>query len=118
MSMCLWPWPWWAGGVCVVCVVCVVCGCWVWCVLGLSVVGLGLVVAGVVCVGGWALWEMGMWVSVVSGMWSVWVVDGVGCDWALVVGWWAVVLVWLCMWVLVGGGVWGGVGWLWGIGIW
>ena len=49
-----------------------------------------------------------MCVSVVSGMWSVWVVDGVVCDWALVVGWWAVVVVWLCMWVLVGGGVWGG----------
>ena len=43
----------------------------------MSVVGLGLVVAGVVCVGGWALWEMGMWVSVVSGMWSVGVA-GVG----------------------------------------
>ena len=62
LCMCLWPWPWWACGVCGV-----VCGDWACCGLGLSVVGMGLVLAGV-WGGGWALWEMGRLVSVVSVM--------------------------------------------------
>ena len=94
--MCLWPWSVWACGECGVW-----CGCWAWCVLGVSVVGLWLVVAGGVWVG-CDLCEMGMWVSVVSVMWSVWVGGGGVGALDLVFGCWAGVVVWLC--VGVGGG--------------
>ena len=56
--------------------------------------------------GGLALWDMGMWVSVVSVMWSVWVGGGGVGALDLVFGSWDGVVVWLCMWVLVVGGCW------------
>ena len=90
--------------------------CCVWCVgagfglfLGLSVVGLGLVVAGVVG-GGMGYMGDGHVVSVVSGMWYVWVAGvgtgwgGVWGAWALVIGCWDVVVVWMCVLLLVVGG--------------
>ena len=78
---------------------------WV-CLWGLSVVGMG-VGCGCCLGGGWALWEMGMWVSVVSVMWSVWVGGGGVGALDLVFGCWAGVVVWLCVWVLVVGVCWG-----------
>ena len=110
LPMCIWPWPWWACGVwCVVWVLGLVCAC------GGAGAGCGWCV---VCgVGGWALCDMGMWVYVVSVMWSVWVGGGGGWgggggggDGALVVGCWDGVVVWMCMCVLLVVGEHGGSG--------
>ena len=86
----VWGWAWFGLGLSVG-FVCGGDGCWVWLLSG----------------GGWALWEMGMWVSVVSVMWSVWVGGGGVGALDLVFGCWAGVVVWLCVWVLVVGVCWG-----------
>ena len=114
LSFGLWPWPWWACGVCGVWCVWVLGGVWglglVRFGLGLSVVGLVLFVAGVWC-GGWGwMGSMGdghvglcgvsdvVWVG--GGGWGLWI-------WCLGVG-----MVWWCgcvcgCWWWVGAGDWG-----------